>query len=83
MNDPVLERLFAVNEIANADEYYRKIQAEYSRFEKEFTAFVNRQPQKYRNFLWGYPDMANLMNQRKLTLACTYMDFLPGKDAKK
>ena len=40
-----------------------------------FYGFSNAQPEDVKNFLWGYADAGRMMQQRKVNLACEYMEF--------
>lgn len=73
--DRQIQRLDQLNELAAQDEIYGVWKNAYDSFSADFTLFANNQPEEVRNVLWGYAESGRLMEQRKVLLACAYMDF--------
>lgn len=72
--DP-LERRRKIYEMAEADEEYRKMKAEYDRAQARFTRLTDHLPRRLRNLLWTYPGMGYFLHHRMLTLICETMSF--------
>lgn len=75
MNMTPMERRSRIYEIAEADEEYGQMLAEYEAAKDRFERFVNRLPRKLRNLLWSYPGMGYFLHHRMLTIICKNMIF--------
>lgn len=74
--DHELQRMDRLDELAAQDGIYGVWKNSYDSFSANFALFANSQPEEVRNFLWGYAESRRLMEQRKVLLACTHMDFI-------
>ena len=75
MNQTAEEKRSKLWSIAESDPEYQKMKADYLQFEGDFSAYVDALPKEFRNYLWGYPGMAQFMFHRILSIACSMMDF--------
>ena len=73
--DQQIQRLRALDQLAAQDEIYDIWKRTHDSVSADFALFANSQPEEVRNFLWGYAESGRLMEQRKVLLACAYMDF--------
>jgi hypothetical protein len=73
--DQQIQRLDQLDKLAAQDEIYGVWKNSYDSFSADFALFANSQPEEVRNTLWGYAESGRLMEQRKVLLACAYMDF--------
>lgn len=64
-----------LEKIAQKDESYLVWKKSFEEFEKPFEEYAYSQPKEIRNILFGYADAGRMMQQRKVNLACAYMEF--------
>ena len=70
-----LERRKKILEMADADEDYRRIYAEYTRTKDRFEKYTKYMPRALSNCLWSYPGMLYFLHHRLLTLVSESMRF--------
>lgn len=73
--DRIMEKERQLEALAQQDEIYNLWKEAWEFCGPAFMAFANAQPEDVKNFLWGYADAGPMMQQRKVNLACEYMEF--------
>lgn len=73
MDNSLSEKLQFVEALALQDEIYQVWKKSREQFEADFTAYANAQPEEVRNMLWGFAGSGEMMNQRKVVLACEHL----------
>ena len=61
--------------IAQEDESYLIWKKSFEECAKDFEVFAYQQPKEIQNILIGYAVAGRMMQQRKVNLACCYMEF--------
>ena len=64
-----------LEQLAAQDNIYCLWKKSYQESAEAFAEFADRQPEEIRNILWTYAESGRLMQQRKVNLACEYMEF--------
>lgn len=64
-----------LEQLAQQDEVFKVWQRSFEDCIQPFAEFANSQPEEIQNILWGYADGGRMMQQRKVNLACAYMEF--------
>ena len=70
-----LERRKRIHELCQENEDYRIRKALYDEAHKKFTAFTDKLPPKFRNFLWSVPGTGYFVHHRMLDIICEAMRF--------
>ena len=71
-----LERRKRIHELCEQDEDYRIRKARYDEAYRKFTAFTDKLPPKFRNFLWSVPGTGYFVHHRMMDVICENMCFL-------
>lgn len=75
MNMTPLQRRERIQQIAGADEEFRKMKASWEQAREAFDTFTDTLPASQRNLLQEYPGMGYLLYHRLLTVVCQHMRF--------
>ena len=75
MSEYAYEKEEKLERLALEDEIYRVWRRSFEDCIRPFTEYANSQPQEIQNILWGYAEAGRMMLQRKVNLACAYMEF--------
>lgn len=77
MDKQITKKLERIDMLANRDEKYIRMLRRGRILEKRFDAMIEALPMEQRNLAWDFVMLCEEMSDRKLKLACLYMDFKP------